>query len=55
MFKGQRDNTKRHQNYTAIVFNFRTVSWSNYSYPTGVVNQFTCPTFPLPETTVFKE
>ena len=27
-------------NYTAIVDRLRTVSWSNYSHPTGVVYRF---------------
>ena len=30
----------------------RTVSWSNYSHPTGVVNLVYGPTFPLPATAV---
>ena len=39
MSKGQTDNTKkRHKkfDYTAIADRLRTVSWSNYSQPTGV-------------------
>ena len=32
----------------AILDGLRTVSWSNYSHPTGVVNRLTDPTFPLP-------
>ena len=30
---------------------YRTVSLGNYGHPTGVVNRFTGPTFPLPATT----
>ena len=29
--------------YTAVADRLRTVSWSNYSHPTGVVNRFTGP------------
>ena len=49
--KGQNDNinnvTKKFD-YTAVADRLRTVSWSNYCHPTGVVNRFTGPTFPLP-------
>ena len=41
--------------YTAIVDWLRTVSWSNYSHPTGVVNGFTGPPFPLTATAVWIE
>ena len=34
------------------VHNVRTVSWSNYSNPTGVVNRFTDPAFPVHATIV---
>ena len=44
MSKGQSDNinnaTKKFD-YTAVADRLRTVSWSNYSHPTGVVNRFT--------------
>ena len=39
----QYENGTKRLDYTAIVFRFRTVSWSSYSYPTGVVNRFTGP------------
>ena len=46
MSKGQSDNinnaTKKFD-YTAVADRLRTVSWSNYSHPTGVVNRFTGP------------
>ena len=37
---------KRNQtfDYTTIANRLRTVSWSNNSYPTGVVNRLTGPT-----------
>ena len=47
MSKGQSDNTKnatKKFDYTAVADRLRTVSWSNYSHPTGVVNRFTGPT-----------
>ena len=37
---------------TSIAYQFRTVSWSNESHTTGMVNLFAGPTFPLPTTTV---
>ena len=46
MSKGQSDNTNnatKKFDYTAIADRLRTVSWSNYSHPTGVVNRFTDP------------
>ena len=55
MSKGQSDNTnnaKKKVDYKAIADRLRTVSWSNYGHPTGVVNRFTGPTFPLPATAV---
>ena len=55
MSKGQSDNTNnatKKFDYIAIADRLRTVSWSNYGHPTGVVNRFTCPTFPLPVTGV---
>ena len=39
-FKKQRDNIKnatKNFDYTTIADRLRTVSWSNSSYPTGVV------------------
>ena len=44
-------NVTKKFDYTAIAKRLRTVSWGNYSHPTGVVNLFTGPTFPLPTTT----
>ena len=44
---------KHHQNfdYTTIADRLRTVSWSNSSYPTGVVKPvYERSTFPLTET-----
>ena len=46
MSKGQSENTNnatKKIDYTAIVDRLRTVSWSNYSHPTGVVNRLTGP------------
>ena len=46
MSKAQSDNTNsatKKFDYTAVADRFRTVSWSNYSHPTGVVNRFTGP------------
>ena len=58
MSKEKIDNTKKVTkkfDYTAIADRLRTVSWSNYSHPTGVVNLFTGPTFPLPATAVLSK
>ena len=55
MPKGQSDNTNnatKKFEYTAVADRLRTVSWSIYGHPTGVVNLFTGPTFPLPATAV---
>ena len=55
MPKGHSDNTNNTTNkfdYTATVDRLRTVSWSNYSHPTGVVNGLTGPTFQLTATAV---
>ena len=41
MSKGQRDNTNNTTKklyYTAVADRLRTVSWSNYGHPTGVVS-----------------
>ena len=46
MSKGQSDNTNnatKKFDYTAVADRLRTVNWSNYSHPTGVVNRFTGP------------
>ena len=42
MSNEQNDNTKTPKkfDYTAIADRLRTVIWSNYSHPTGVVNRF---------------
>ena len=55
MSKGQSDNTNNATqkfDYTAVADRLRTVSWSNYSHPTCVVNLGYGPnvTFPLPAT-----
>ena len=55
MSKGQSDNTKnatKKFDYTAIADRLRTVSSSNCSHPTVLVNQYTGPVVPLPATTV---
>ena len=55
MSKGQSDNTNnatKKFDKTAIADRLRTVSWSNYSHPTGVVNLVYGSTFPLPATSV---
>ena len=49
MSKGQSDNTNnatKKFNYTAVADQLRTVSWSNYSHPTGVVNLVYRPNLP---------
>ena len=41
MSKGQSDNinnTTKKFDYTAVADRLRTVSWSNYDHPTGVIN-----------------
>ena len=45
---------RQHKNATkmSITLRLRTVSWSNYSPPTGVVNRFTVPTVLFPATAV---
>ena len=46
MSKGQSDNTNnatKKFDYTAVADRLRTVSRSNHSHPTGVVNRFTDP------------
>ena len=43
MSKGQNDNTNnvtKKFDYRAIADRLRTVSWSNYGHPTGVVYRF---------------
>ena len=55
MSNGRNDNTKnttKQFDYTAISDRHRTVSWSNYNNPTGVVNRITGQTYPLPATDV---
>ena len=47
--KGQSDNTNnatKKFDYTAVVDQLRTVSWSNYGHPTGVVNLVYGPNLP---------
>ena len=55
MAKGQSDNTnnatKKFDN-TAVADRLRTVSWSNYGNPTGVVNLVYGPNLPISATAV---
>ena len=47
---GQSDNTNnatKKFDYTAVADRLRTVSWSNYSHPTGVVNLVYGPNLPV--------
>ena len=56
MSKEQTENTKnatKKFDYTAIEDQLRTISWCQYSHPTGVVNRFTGPAFPLPAIAVY--
>ena len=49
MSKGQSDNTNnatKKIDYTAVADRLRTVSWSNYGHPTGVVNLVHGPNLP---------
>ena len=51
MSKGQGDNTNnatKKFDYTAVADRLRTVSWSNYGHPTGVVNLVYGPNLPTP-------
>ena len=51
MSKGQSDNTNnvtKKFDYTAVANRLRTVSWSNYGHPTGVVNLVYGPNLPTP-------
>ena len=51
MSKGQSDNTNnatKKFDYTAVADRRRTVSWSNYGHPTGVVNPVYEPNLPTP-------
>ena len=43
---GKVTTQKRYQNvqYTAIMDRLKTVSWSNYSHPAGLINRFMVPT-----------
>ena len=55
MSKGQSEitnNATKKFDYTTVADRLRTVSWSNYGQPTGVVNLVYGPTFPLPATAV---
>ena len=50
MSKGQSDNTynaSKKFDYTAVADRLRTVSWSNYGHPTGVVNLDYGPNLPI--------
>ena len=49
--KGQSDNTNnatKKLDYTVVADRLRTVSWSNYGHPTGVVNLVYGPNLPTP-------
>ena len=46
------NNATKKVDYTAVADRLRTVSWSSYGHPTGVVNLVYGPTFPLPATAV---
>ena len=51
MLKGQRDNTNnatKKFDYTAVADRLKTVSWSNYIHPTGVVNLVYGTNLPIP-------
>ena len=51
MSKGQSDNTNnatKKFDYTAVADRLKTVSWSNYSNPTGVFNLVYGPNLPTP-------
>ena len=51
MSKGQSDNTNnatKKFDYTAVADRLRTVSWSNYGQPAGVVNLVYGPNLPTP-------
>ena len=51
MSKGQSDNTNNATktfDYKAVADRLRTVSWSNYGHPTGVVNLVYGPNIPTP-------
>ena len=52
MSKGQSDNTKHATKtfyYTAVADRLRTVSWSNYGHPAGVVNLVYGSNLPTPQ------
>ena len=58
MLKGKSDGTNNATKkfyLTAVADRLKTVSWSNYGHPTGVVNRFTGQTFPLPLTAVLSK
>ena len=51
MSKENGDNTNnatKNFDYTALADRLRTVSWSNYGHPTGVVNLVYGPNLPAP-------
>ena len=55
MSKGQGDNTNnvtKEFDYTAVAGRLRTVSWSSYGHPTGVVDLVYGPNLPTPATAV---
>ena len=55
MSKEQNDNTNnatKKFDYRVVADRLRTVSWSNYGHPTGVVNLVYGPNLPLPTTAV---
>ena len=46
--KQQHKNATKKFDYTAVADRLRTVSWSNYSHSTGVVNLVYGPNLPTP-------
>ena len=48
--KDNTNNATRKFDYRAIADRHRTVSWSNYGHPTGVVNLVYGPNLPTPAT-----
>ena len=55
MSKGRNDNTNnvtKKLDYRAVADRLRTVNWSNYGHPTGVVNLVYGPSLPTPTTAV---
>ena len=45
--KWQHKQRHKKSDYTAVADRFRTVSWSNFGHPTGVVKLVYGPNFPI--------